>query len=63
MSYSNICYFSYSLQDAYNVHESAQFNVAENIATTSDMPYNAEKLINRMKLDPRYDNNNMFSSN
>ncbi|KAJ6646581.1 Phospholipase B1, membrane-associated [Pseudolycoriella hygida] len=45
--------FGYSLQDAYNVHKSAQFNVAENIATTSDMPYNAEKLVNRMKLDPR----------
>ena len=49
--------FSYSLQDAYNVHQSAQFNVAENIATTSDMPYNAEKLVNRMKLDPRYNKN------
>lgn len=47
---------SYSLEDSYNVHRSAQFNVAENIATTSDMPYNAEKLVNRMKLDPRYVN-------
>lgn len=45
--------FGYSLSDAYNVHQSAQFNVAENIATTSDMPYNARKLMNRMKLDSR----------
>lgn len=43
----------YSLQDAYNVHRSAQFNVAENIATTSDMPYNAQQLLHRMKLDKR----------
>lgn len=43
----------YSLQDSFNVHRSAQFNVAENIATTSDMPYNAEKLLHRMKLDRR----------
>lgn len=45
--------FGYSLSDAYNVHRSAQFNVAENIATTSDMPYNAAKLVQRMKLDKR----------
>lgn len=45
--------FGFSLSDAYNVHQSAQFNVAENIATTSDMPYNARKLMNRMKLDAR----------
>lgn len=44
---------SYSLQDSFNVHRSSQFNVAENIATTSDMPYNAEKLLHRMKLDQR----------
>lgn len=46
-------YFRYSLQDSYNVHRTAQFNVAENIATTSDMPYNAEQLLHRMKLDKR----------
>jgi hypothetical protein len=45
--------FGYSLSDSYNVHQAAQFNVAENIATTSDMPENARKLMNRMKLDPR----------
>lgn len=45
--------FGYSLTDSYNVHRSAQFNVAENIATTSDMPYNARKLMKRMKLDSR----------
>ncbi|XP_055692992.1 phospholipase B1, membrane-associated-like [Lutzomyia longipalpis] len=45
--------FGYSLSDSYNVHRKAQFNVAENIATTSDMPYNAKKLVRRMKLDPR----------
>ncbi|XP_055596724.1 phospholipase B1, membrane-associated-like [Uranotaenia lowii] len=45
--------FGYSLFDSYNVHHSAQFNVAENIATTTDMPYNAAKLVERMKLDPR----------
>ncbi|KAL1373949.1 hypothetical protein pipiens_018357, partial [Culex pipiens pipiens] len=44
--------FGYSLFDSYNVHHSAQFNVAENIATTTDMPYNAAKLVARMKLDP-----------
>lgn len=46
-------YFRYSLQDSYNVHRTAQFNVAENIATTSDMPYNAQQLLHRMKLDKR----------
>ncbi|XP_037033340.1 phospholipase B1, membrane-associated-like [Bradysia coprophila] len=45
--------FGYSLQDSYNVHQSAQFNVAENIATVTDMPYMAQKLIDRMRLDPR----------
>lgn len=45
--------FGYSLTDSYNVHQSAQFNVAENIATTSDMPYMARALMNRMKLDTR----------
>ncbi|XP_055628355.1 phospholipase B1, membrane-associated-like isoform X1 [Toxorhynchites rutilus septentrionalis] len=45
--------FGYSLFDSYNVHPMAQFNVAENIATTTDMPYNAAKLVERMKLDPR----------
>ncbi|XP_058461606.1 phospholipase B1, membrane-associated-like [Malaya genurostris] len=45
--------FGYSLFDSYNVHHSAQFNVAENIATTTDMPYNAAKLVERMKMDPR----------
>jgi hypothetical protein len=45
--------FGYSLSDSYNVHQAAQFNVAENIATTSDMPDNARKLMNRIKLDPR----------
>ncbi|XP_055535523.1 phospholipase B1, membrane-associated-like isoform X1 [Wyeomyia smithii] len=45
--------FGYSLFDSYNVHHSAQFNVAENIATTTDMPYNAAKLVERMKIDPR----------
>ncbi|XP_037917626.1 phospholipase B1, membrane-associated-like [Hermetia illucens] len=50
--------FGYSLSDAYNVHRSAQFNVAENIAATSDMPYNAEKLVKRMKLDARVDMQN-----
>ncbi|GAB0098009.1 Phospholipase B [Sergentomyia squamirostris] len=45
--------FGYSLSDSYNVHREAQFNVAENIATTSDMPYNAKKLVSRMRLDSR----------
>ncbi|XP_055703995.1 phospholipase B1, membrane-associated-like isoform X1 [Phlebotomus papatasi] len=45
--------FGYSLSDSYNVHRKAQFNVAENIATTSDMPYNAKKLVRRMRLDSR----------
>lgn len=45
--------YRYSLQDSYNVHQTAQFNVAENIATTSDMPYNAQQLLHRMKLDKR----------
>lgn len=45
--------FGYSLSDSYNVHQSAQFNVAENIATTSDMPYNTRTLMDRMKLDTR----------
>lgn len=47
--------FGYSLKDSYNVHQQAQFNVAENIATASDMPYNAKILLNRMKADPRVD--------
>jgi hypothetical protein len=45
--------FGYSLTDSFNVHKTAQFNVAENIATTSDMPYNVRKLLDRIKLDPR----------
>jgi hypothetical protein len=45
--------FGFSLSDAYNVHKSAQFNIAENIATTSDMPYNAKILLQRMRQDPR----------
>lgn len=45
--------FGYSLGDSYNVHRSAQFNVAENIATTSDMPFNAQKLMQRIRADPR----------
>lgn len=45
--------FGYSLSDSYNVHQAAQFNVAENIATTSDMPDNARKLMDRMKKDSR----------
>ncbi|XP_059607889.1 phospholipase B1, membrane-associated-like [Phlebotomus argentipes] len=45
--------FGYSLSDSYNVHREAQFNVAENIATTSDMPYNVKKLVRRMRLDSR----------
>lgn len=45
--------FGFSLTDSYNVHRTAQFNIAENIATTSDMPYNAAALMERMKQDPR----------
>jgi hypothetical protein len=48
--------FGYSLSDSYNVHKGAQFNTAENIATTSDMPYNARALVERMRRDPRYEN-------
>ncbi|ETN57773.1 phospholipase b [Anopheles darlingi] len=46
--------FGYSFADSYNVHLPSQFNVAEIIATTSDMPYNAASLVERMKSDPRY---------
>ena len=49
----NPALFGYSLADSFNVHRNSQFNVAENIATTSDMPFNAAKLVERMKLDPR----------
>lgn len=45
--------FGYSLADSYNVHNTSQFNTAENIATTSDMPYNARALVERMKQDRR----------
>uniref|UniRef100_A0A182XC46 SGNH hydrolase-type esterase domain-containing protein n=1 Tax=Anopheles quadriannulatus TaxID=34691 RepID=A0A182XC46_ANOQN len=45
--------FGYSFADSYNVHLPSQFNVAEIIATTSDMPYNAASLVERMKADPR----------
>ncbi|XP_052873447.1 phospholipase B1, membrane-associated-like [Anopheles cruzii] len=45
--------FGYSFADSYNVHLPSQFNVAEIIATTSDMPYNAASLVERMKSDPR----------
>jgi hypothetical protein len=41
------------MTDSYNVHRNAQFNIAENIATTSDMPYNCKKLMERMQKDPR----------
>lgn len=45
--------FGYSLSDAYVIHKPAQFNVAENIATASDMPFNAKTLLQRMKEDSR----------
>ncbi|KAG5673730.1 hypothetical protein PVAND_003750 [Polypedilum vanderplanki] len=47
--------YGFSLSDAYNVHKSAQFNIAENIATTTDMPFNAKILMQRMMKDPRVD--------
>lgn len=45
--------FGYSLSDSYSVDRSSQFNVGENIATTSDMPYNAKLLVQRMRSDQR----------
>lgn len=49
----SILIFRYSLKDAFSVDRDAQLNLAENIATTSDMPYMAYKLLRRMRLDRR----------
>lgn len=43
----------YSLKDAFIIERASQFNLAEVIATTSDMPYMAYKLQKRMRMDPR----------
>lgn len=43
----------YAWGDAWSTERGAQFNLAENGAAATDMPYMAFKLIRRMRLDRR----------
>lgn len=43
----------YALDDAWSTELGAQFNLAENAAAATDMPFMAFKLLRRMRLDPR----------
>lgn len=45
----------YSTGDALPFQSASQFNMAEIAATTSDMPFMAQKLVERLKKDPRVD--------
>ncbi|XP_066589738.1 phospholipase B1, membrane-associated-like [Prorops nasuta] len=47
--------FGYAYGDAAPHHKAAQFNVAETGAMSSDTPYMAKVLVERMKNDPRVD--------
>lgn len=46
-------HYRYALGDAWNNEYRAQFNIAENAAAATDMPFMAVKLLQRMRLDPR----------
>lgn len=43
----------YSLKDASSTDRAAQLNLADNVATTNDMPMMVYKLLRRMRLDNR----------
>lgn len=43
----------YAWGDAWSTERAAQFNLGENAAATTDMPFNAYKLLRRMTLDRR----------
>ena len=45
--------FGYSLGDSFPFHRDTQFNLAEIGAVSSDMPYMAKALVQRLKNDPR----------
>lgn len=47
--------FRFSWGDAFVKERGAQFNMAENAAATTDMPFMAYKLLRRMNLDRRVD--------
>jgi hypothetical protein len=48
----------YAVRDSLGSQKSSQFNVAEPIAITSDMPFQAELLVKRMRSDKRVDYEN-----
>lgn len=43
----------YALGDAWSTEYGAQFNLAENAAAATDMPFMARKLLQRMRADSR----------
>ena len=45
----------YARKDSYNFEEFADFNVAEPMAMSRDMPHMSQVLIDRLKSDPRVD--------
>jgi hypothetical protein len=48
----------YAIRDSLGSQKSSQFNVAEPMAITSDMPFQAELLVRRMRSDKRVDYEN-----
>uniref|UniRef100_A0A0C9RCF2 PLB1_2 protein n=1 Tax=Fopius arisanus TaxID=64838 RepID=A0A0C9RCF2_9HYME len=47
--------FGFATGDAWSHHPASQFNVAESISMSRDLPYMAQCLIKRMRNDPRVD--------
>jgi hypothetical protein len=48
----------YAVRDSLGFQKSSQFNVAEPFGITSDMPFQAELLVKRMRSDKRVDYEN-----
>ena len=48
----------YAVKDSLGSQRSSQFNVAEPLGITSDMPFQAELLVKRMRSDKRVDYEN-----
>ena len=48
----------YSLKDSLGSQRNSQFNVAEPLGIVSDMPFQAELLVKRMRSDKRVDYGN-----
>lgn len=52
-NYGNSFIFRFSWRDASSMDPGAVFNMAEDVALISDMPYMAYQLLRRMRLDRR----------